>query len=376
MLHRRRIRRRQRRLRAACTRITRQAGVPHRRAVLRQPQREGPDGREQRHPRRPARQPAHPAVHRLPARCSSRTTSRSTTRRRRTSGTWWCRTASTATAAWASARSCASATSIAGSLYSEPDEHATTPRPASLYNMLKLSRNLFFHDPDPKYMNYYEQGLFNQILGSRRDADSATSPDGHVLRPGAPGRAPELRQRRHVLRRHGHGEPHEVPGLDLLPRRRTTRRSTSISTSRRRSSGAEKGFTIEQATRLSVRGQRARSPSTATGALDVKLRVPTWVRTGYTVTVNGAAQRIDGDAGHLRHARAGSGGPATGSRSRCRSQLPHRTHDRRPGGAVDLLRPDAAGRAGAAPSATISRRASSTSRSTSTSSSTAISRRR
>ena len=53
--------------------------------------------------------------------------------------------------------------------------------------MLKLSRNLFFHDPDPKYMNYYEQGLFNQILGSRRDIDSTTSPMVTYFVPVRPG---------------------------------------------------------------------------------------------------------------------------------------------------------------------------------------------
>jgi DUF1680 family protein len=53
--------------------------------------------------------------------------------------------------------------------------------------MLKLSRNLFFHDPDPKYMNYYEQGLFNQILGSRRDVDSVTNPQVTYFVPVRPG---------------------------------------------------------------------------------------------------------------------------------------------------------------------------------------------
>ncbi|HZD05763.1 MAG TPA: beta-L-arabinofuranosidase domain-containing protein, partial [Longimicrobiales bacterium] len=44
---------------------------------------------------------------------------------------------------------------IAGSLYDDRNHAETCP----LYNMLKLSRNLFFHEPDPRYMNYYELGL-------------------------------------------------------------------------------------------------------------------------------------------------------------------------------------------------------------------------
>src|SRR5665648_217755 len=37
------------------------------------------------------------------------------------------------------------------------------------YNMLKVSRMLFFHTQDPKYMDYYERTVTNHILGSRRN---------------------------------------------------------------------------------------------------------------------------------------------------------------------------------------------------------------
>ncbi|MEV5709989.1 beta-L-arabinofuranosidase domain-containing protein [Actinoallomurus sp. NPDC052274] len=40
------------------------------------------------------------------------------------------------------------------------------------YNMLKLTRLLFFHDPRPEYMDYYEWTLYNQMLGEQ-DPDSA-----------------------------------------------------------------------------------------------------------------------------------------------------------------------------------------------------------
>jgi DUF1680 family protein len=35
------------------------------------------------------------------------------------------------------------------------------------YNMLKLTRLLFFHDPQEKYMDYYERTLYNHVLGSQ-----------------------------------------------------------------------------------------------------------------------------------------------------------------------------------------------------------------
>ncbi|WP_425540854.1 beta-L-arabinofuranosidase domain-containing protein [Streptomyces coeruleorubidus] len=54
------------------------------------------------------------------------------------------------------------------------DKNAET---CATYNMLKLSRQLFFHDPDPAYMDYYERGLTNHILASRWDAPSTDSPE-------------------------------------------------------------------------------------------------------------------------------------------------------------------------------------------------------
>ncbi|MBN1757584.1 MAG: glycoside hydrolase family 127 protein [Chitinispirillaceae bacterium] len=42
----------------------------------------------------------------------------------------------------------------------------------NVYNMLKLARELFFFDPDPKYMDYYERALYNQILASQDTASN------------------------------------------------------------------------------------------------------------------------------------------------------------------------------------------------------------
>jgi len=45
----------------------------------------------------------------------------------------------------------------------------------NVYNMLKLARRLFFFNPLPKYMDYYERALYNQILASQ----DTTSENGH-----------------------------------------------------------------------------------------------------------------------------------------------------------------------------------------------------
>ncbi len=52
------------------------------------------------------------------------------------------------------------------------------------YNLLKLSRQLFFNEPDPQYMDYYEQGLYNHILASVAETNAGNT--YHIpLNPGA-----------------------------------------------------------------------------------------------------------------------------------------------------------------------------------------------
>ncbi|MEV4754329.1 beta-L-arabinofuranosidase domain-containing protein [Micromonospora sp. NPDC049559] len=70
---------------------------------------------------------------------------------------------------------------IAGSIAGNGAETCTS------YNLLKMARNLFFHDPDPAYVDYYERALVNHILGSRRDADSTSSPNVVYFLPLSPG---------------------------------------------------------------------------------------------------------------------------------------------------------------------------------------------
>jgi DUF1680 family protein len=50
-----------------------------------------------------------------------------------------------------------------------------TDETCNIYNMLKLTRRLFFFNPLPAYMDYYERALYNQILASQ-DTSSA---NGH-----------------------------------------------------------------------------------------------------------------------------------------------------------------------------------------------------
>jgi len=183
---------------------------------------------------------------------------------------------------------------IAGTLYSEPanGNHAET---CVVYNMLKLSRNLFFHDPDPKYMNYYEHGLFNQILGSRRDSDSTTSPEVTYFLPVRPG---ERRSYGNVgTCCGGTGMENHTKYQDSIYFRSSD--DATLYVNLYIPSVLEwrkKGFTIEQATRYPFEGASTLTVR-GSGRLAVALRVPSWVRRGYTVSVNGTAQRITATPG-------------------------------------------------------------------------------
>jgi len=183
---------------------------------------------------------------------------------------------------------------IAGSLYSEPNNH-NHAETCPLYNMLKLSRNLFFHEPDPKYMNYYEHGLFNHILGSRRDTDSVTDPEVTYFVPVRPG---ELREYGNAgTCCGGTGMENHTKYQDSIYFRSADDGTLYVnlyipSTLEWR----EKGFAIEQRTRYPFEGASTITV-TGNGRLAVMLRVPSWVRRGYTVSVNGVAQRITATPG-------------------------------------------------------------------------------
>ncbi|MEJ2503529.1 MAG: glycoside hydrolase family 127 protein, partial [Gemmatimonadota bacterium] len=177
---------------------------------------------------------------------------------------------------------------IAGSLFEDRNHAETCP----VYNMLKLSRGLFFHDPDPKYMNYYEQGLFNQIAASRRDVHSAESPEVTYFVPVQPGQR----------RRYGNtGTCCGGTGMENHTKYQDSIYFRSVDGSTlyvnlyipSTLDWSEAGLRIRQDTRYPREGA-ARLTVDGRGPLDVSLRVPDWVRPGtFAVQVNGETQEVD-----------------------------------------------------------------------------------
>jgi uncharacterized protein len=63
-----------------------------------------------------------------------------------------------------------------GEYFGPPDTlndylNSNTTESCNTYNMLKLTRHLYMHDPLPEYADYYERAVWNHILASQNPAD-------------------------------------------------------------------------------------------------------------------------------------------------------------------------------------------------------------
>lgn len=166
-----------------------------------------------------------------------------------------------------------------------------------VYNMLKLSRSLFFHTADPKYMQYYERALYGQILASRRNTSSDSDPLLTYFVPVNPG----------ARREYGNlGTCCGGTGLETHAKFQDSVYFSSVD-------GAtlyvnlylpstldwpERGLKLTQSTDYPT-DPAGTSTLTVTGSgpLDLRLRVPYWVEDGFTVRLNGAVQQVDATPG-------------------------------------------------------------------------------
>ncbi|KAI0100927.1 hypothetical protein GGR51DRAFT_531419 [Nemania sp. FL0031] len=156
------------------------------------------------------------------------------------------------------------------------------------YNMLKLARNLFLHEHNATYMDNYERGLFNQISGSRADTSSTYDPQLTYFQQLTAGTPRDFGNT---------GTCCGGTGMESHTKYQETvyLRSADASTLwvnlyiPSTLTWAEKGFSVKQETTF-PRGDTAKFTITGQGPLDIKLRVPAWIRKGFNVTVNGQAQ--------------------------------------------------------------------------------------
>lgn len=153
------------------------------------------------------------------------------------------------------------------------------------YNLLKLDRQLFMYEQTAKYMDHYEQALYNHILASVAEADAGNT--YHVpLNPGAQKRFGNADMAGFTCC-NGTALESNTKLQDTIYFRSVDRSALYVnlfvpSTLHWR----ERGVVVEQrtafpysdATSLVVKGQ---------GRFEVKVRVPRWATRGFVVTING-----------------------------------------------------------------------------------------
>ncbi|WP_327659631.1 MULTISPECIES: glycoside hydrolase family 127 protein [unclassified Streptomyces] len=156
------------------------------------------------------------------------------------------------------------------------------------YNLLKLARNLFTLDPDPAYMDYYERGLVNMVLGQRADTDRTDDPQLAYFQPLTPGAAREYDNTGTCCG--GSGLEGGTKYQETVYFRSADDKTLWVnlyvpSTLRWR----DRDFTVTQTTGF-PREQRSTLKIDGRGRLALKLRVPGWVadtKDGFAVSVNG-----------------------------------------------------------------------------------------
>ena len=159
------------------------------------------------------------------------------------------------------------------------------------YNLLKLSRQLFMFDPDAKYMDYYEQALYNDILASV----AANNPGNTYHIPLNPASRKEF----------GNGNMNGFTCCNGTALESNTKLQDSIYfqstngdalyvnlfvpstltwTERNVVVTQRTSFPYDDTTRLVLAGS---------GTFDLKIRVPRWATRGFLVKINGQPQSVD-----------------------------------------------------------------------------------
>lgn len=170
---------------------------------------------------------------------------------------------------------------IAGSL---SDTNAET---CCAYNLLKLSRTLFLHEQDPKYMDYYERALYNQILGSKRDLADAEKPLVTYFIGLVPGHVRDYTPKQGTTCCEGTGMESATKYQDTVYLDTADGRALYVNLySSSKLTWARRGITLTQTTRYPFE-QNTTIKVGGNATFELRLRVPGWVKGDFKVYVNG-----------------------------------------------------------------------------------------
>jgi len=163
------------------------------------------------------------------------------------------------------------------------------------YNLLKLSRQLFLFDQDAKYMDYYEQALYNHILASVAENNAGNT--YHVpLNPG-------------TRKQFGNAQMTDFTCCNGTALESSTKLQDSIYFRSRDDKALYVNLyvpsTLSWRQRNVVLRQRTSFPYADTttlsiagsGEFDLKVRVPHWARRGFFVRINGKDQAVQAAPG-------------------------------------------------------------------------------
>ncbi|MFG3023494.1 beta-L-arabinofuranosidase domain-containing protein [Streptomyces sp. NPDC048254] len=168
---------------------------------------------------------------------------------------------------------------------------ATTAESCCAYNMLKLSRALFFHEQDPAYMDYYERALYNQVLGSKQDRADAEKPLVTYFIGLTPGHVRDYTPKQGTTCCEGTGMESATKYQDSVYFAAADGSALYVNLySPSTLTWAEKGITVGQTTGYPrEQGSTLTVGGSGRASFELRLRVPVWATAGFRVTVNGRA---------------------------------------------------------------------------------------
>ncbi|MFC5218329.1 beta-L-arabinofuranosidase domain-containing protein [Streptomyces coerulescens] len=158
------------------------------------------------------------------------------------------------------------------------------------YNMLKLSRTLFFHEQRPQYMDYYERALYNQVLGSKRDTADAEKPLVTYFIGLTPGHVRDYTPKQGTTCCEGTGMESATKYQDSVYFKAADGSALYVNLySPSHLTWAEKGVSVTQTTSFPREQGTTLTVTGGSAAFALRLRVPSWATAGFRVTVNGSA---------------------------------------------------------------------------------------
>ena len=169
-----------------------------------------------------------------------------------------------------------------------------TSESCATYNMLKLTRALFYHNPDAKYMDYYERALYNHILANQ-DQGAAHGPTTYFMPLNPGGAKGYSNDYSNFTCCHGTGmeSPTKFQDTIYAYSGETLYVNLFIPSTL---NWASRSITVTQATTFPAANTTQLTIGGA-GHIVLKIRVPSWVQAGWQVTVNGAVQSVTATPG-------------------------------------------------------------------------------